>query len=433
MRRLLHVLTAPLAASVLLGGCAGGDGALDVGGALVADPDALADEVASSLRLLLEGFDAAVSAQPSCWFSVGEDGRALPRLFCGPVAVYGGSGPWAVVDLDVTGSSPSVSGVSEVGVAAPRGRALLSGSGGPLAPPAALDPPPLRDGQVVMLGEAPPSLLRTSRSGWELRAPASSSEVSTALKVLSTVEASSFGSGYSRISAPPGSRLLVVEIETRRDVGGSDVLLGGARLTGLERFVLKVVPEGEPLPALVLDLPGAVQSLSLVDGSRSGEYRSIWYSSPQVRAVSDGPLVSRIVLPRISIPNELDPVAFPVDVAVAVEMLAPSLAGPSGKPAPPGSLWVPVLVRESSVSTPSQYVPTELSFSGLYAAGEVEGSLAAATSGRSVALYALVPEGSTQVELRVDVTVLWSTQTFAQRSSGTVPAGSVRISADLVW
>lgn len=400
---------------------------LQVGEVRVDDPAALAALAAGSLLAELDGYDVAVVPSPDCFFSVGEEGMAESRMFCGPVSVLDGSGPWAVLGLDLSGPVPAVSGVGEVGVGGPRGRALLSASGVPAPSETFLPPPPLAPGRVLFLPGPPTSLLTTSRSGWELRAPVSQSEVAPVVRVLSTTEVASFGSGYGLVSAPAGYRLAVVELETHPGVGASDLSLYGAPLARLSRVLVFAAPDRESLPPLTLSLAGSVQSLSLSDGTVSGDFRPIWYGSPGFRTTQDGPLVVTVGLPPVAIPGDTVPRVYPADVSVGFEVLPPSLYGPYGRVAPAGRVWLPVRLQRAALTVGTQFVQASLLFAGSYAAGDMEGQLELGVSGPDASLYALVPEDLPDVLLAADVFVAWETRTFADTGSGIEPAGSVRI------
>lgn len=402
-----------------------------MGGALVMDPGSLVSAAASALPGLLADSEVTVAADPECFFSIGEDGSAEAKLFCGPVAVFAGSGPWAVVGVDVSAAEPTLSGLLELGVAGPRGRALLSAEGDPPAAAGLLRPPPVRPGTLVLLEDEPPSVVRTSRSGLEMVSPVYANDFSVAVRVVSLAEVESFGSGYFEVRAPEGHRLLVVELEVRDGVGGSDLRLGGVTLGSVSRFVVAPVPLGEALPDLQFESRGSSQGISLEDGSRSGDFRLLWYESPRVEFVSDGPVSVSFGLPEVSIPNELRRVSFTVDVVAEVEVEQPVLSGPSRRPAPEGKVWVPVRVDALPVSSGSSFVPVALVVEGAYLdpeSGE-EAPMLLDRTGDSVRLYALVPESLPDLEVRVDLYVDWSTRTFAETASGTVYAGSVRAAA----
>lgn len=399
------------------------DAGIVVGATYVEDPSALASLAAEGLsdRLPRDG-SVAVSVSPECFFSVGEDGSAESRLFCGPVSRLDGEGPWAVISLDSIAGSLVISGLSSIGSPAPSGRALLDGDLRAPSLETFIPPPPLAAGGVLGRASVPGAVLFTSRPGWDILAPGGPGrEVSPAVQVLGTAYISSFGSGYAQISAPSAHTLVIIDMTLRDDIGSRDVSvvtsLGETTLSSVDRYLVVAVPDKDPQILLRLRSSDQVQHISLADGSRGGDFPSLWYGSPDPVVSGRTTVSGRVGLPPMLLPGTLSPVVVEIVASATVEVLPPTLFGPDGIPAPRGEAWIPLKVGRPDLLAGSPHVRPSLRFSGTFSYDD-DASPLILSSSSPLELFALVPDDLPDLVFTISAFLLWETSTFVSTSSG---------------
>lgn len=380
--------------------------------------------------------DVSLSGQRECFFSRGEDGRFDQVLFCGPISFLGASGPWATFTIESPGSS---SRLVEAGVASPPGRALVTVEGARPPSDLYLQPPPIRETEVVTIASLPSGTVMTSRSGWTLSYPTSvGSPPSEALRVVSTNVSRSLGSSYDMVSAPPGYQLMLLEMDFREGVGSSDVVfeVGGRALQplALSRYMVVPFPEGsEPSLSVVRPRP---QSLSLVDGRVTGEAPRIWNYTPTLSVSGQTSMSRSFATEPISLLSRIgvEPVTLSSQYTLAIS--GPTYMSTSGTPAPPGRVWLDVQATSVSFSEPPRFfVPSlrlEVEAVDLYS-GQVVASGSSRSSIRGLSVDLHVPEETDALLLRFTPYMDWTATTFRDDAVSFVEGSPHSLEVALSW
>ena len=281
--------TVTLVAAALAAAACGSGTTLTAGGAPLDDPDQTIETADSTFASqMASADDIAVDDDARCFFHLVTDTDIADQLYCGPVAVRDGDGPWVTYQL----SWHTTDDTAQVDVGANTGTAVSMNDTDQLTRPDGDSPdpdrltiaPPAEAPDAVFTLDDLPYTLDDNLDGAYVNYPSGTDSEGLpdydTFRLTATDRLSSFGDGYQQVTAADGHELVVVRTDFDSHVDRAVIVADGTRrpvdaLHG--RYLVASVPDDAEQVTLEMERDSVMQTLDLESGQRAGEAPAIWY------------------------------------------------------------------------------------------------------------------------------------------------------------